>query len=171
MRKAKRIAVPTEQTAASLPEAAENTAQKQRRGRPFAKGKSGNPKGRPAGTRTRATIIAQALLDGQAEALAAKAVEMALSGDGAALRLCLERLVPPRREAPVSVKLPGLAKAADAAAAMAEIIKAAGAGDILLGEAIAFATLLDAYRKTIETAELERRIAALEEGLVSHEGS
>jgi hypothetical protein len=171
MTKPKGAELPPENATVALSQAAENTAQKQRRGRPFAKGRSGNPKGRPAGARNRATIIAQALLDGQAEALAAKAVEMALSGDGAALRLCLERLVPPRREAPVSVKLPGLAKAADAAAAMAEIIKAAGAGDIFLGEAIAFATLLDAYRKTIETAELERRIAALEEGLVSHEGS
>ncbi|MPY76130.1 MAG: hypothetical protein GEU87_17945 [Alphaproteobacteria bacterium] len=143
---------------------AEKTARKQRRrGRPFVKGTSGNPKGRPLGARNRATIIAQTFLDNQAEALAAKAVEMALMGDTVALRLCLERLVPPRREAPVSVKLPSLAKAGDAATAMSAILKAAGEGEITSGEAAAFASLIDQFRKAVETAELERRIAMLEE--------
>lgn len=142
---------------------AENTAQKQRRGRPFAKGTSGNPRGRPFGARNRATVIAQALLDNQAEALATKAVEMALTGDSVALRLCLERLVPPRREAPVLVRIPALTKAEDAATAIAAILEAAGKAEISLGEATAFASLVDVYRKAAETAELERRIAMLEE--------
>jgi len=60
------------------------------RGRPFAKGKSGNPAGKPKGARHRVTLATEALLDGEAEALTRKAVEMALAGDGAALRLCLE---------------------------------------------------------------------------------
>ena len=143
---------------------AENTAGKQcRRGRPFAKGTSGNPKGRPLGARNKATVIAQTLLDDQAEALVSKAVERALDGDGTALRLCLERLVPPRREAPVAVNIPALTKAADAATAMAAVLQAAARGELTLGEATAFANLIDTYRKTIETAELEHRITALEE--------
>lgn len=83
----------------------EKTAQKQR-GRPFQKGQSGNPKGRPQGSRHKATIIAQALLDGQTESLVQKAVELALAGDVTALRLCIERLVPPRKDSPVVVTLP-----------------------------------------------------------------
>jgi hypothetical protein len=63
----------------------------------FRKGRSGNPKGRPAGARNKATQTAELLLDGEAEALTRRAVELALAGDGMALRLCLERIIPPRR--------------------------------------------------------------------------
>jgi hypothetical protein len=59
----------------------------------------------------------EALLDGEAAALARKAVELALAGDAAALRLCLDRLLPPRRERPVAVALPPLHGPGDAAAA------------------------------------------------------
>src|SRR5579863_7358049 len=61
-------------------------------GRPFAKGQSGNAAGKAPGTKNRATLLAEQLLDGEASALARKAVEMALRGDAAALRLCLERV-------------------------------------------------------------------------------
>src|SRR5580704_11696466 len=61
------------------------------RGRPFAKGQSGNPAGRRRGCRNKATRAAEAYLDGEAETLARKAVELALAGNALALRLCLER--------------------------------------------------------------------------------
>ncbi len=70
--------------------AAETTAPKQR-GRPFQKGSSGNPQGRPPGARNRTTLAAEALLDGEAEKLTRKAVTLALKGDVACLRLCLDR--------------------------------------------------------------------------------
>src|SRR6267378_3533082 len=72
---------------------ADKTAGKQR-GRPFLRGESGNPAGRPMGARHKATVAAEALLDGEAEALTRKAVEMALAGDGTARRLCLDRTEP-----------------------------------------------------------------------------
>src|SRR3954462_15113406 len=53
----------------------------------------GNP-GRPAGARNRATLAPLALLEGEAEALTRRCVELALAGDTTALRLCLERLLP-----------------------------------------------------------------------------
>src|SRR6516225_7230100 len=80
-------------------------------GRPFARGRSGNPSGRRPGSRNKATLAAAALLDGEFEALTRKAVELALAGDPTALRLCLERLLPPRRERAVTFRLPGLATA------------------------------------------------------------
>jgi hypothetical protein len=76
-------------------EMATNAATKQR-GRPFKAGQSGNPTGKRLGTRNKATMAAQALLDGEADALTRRAVELALEGNMAALRLCLERLLPPR---------------------------------------------------------------------------
>ncbi len=68
----------------------------------FKPGQYGNPAGKPKGTRHRTTMAIEALLDGEAEALSRKAIEMALAGDGVALRLCLERLLPARRDRPVS---------------------------------------------------------------------
>jgi hypothetical protein len=107
---------------------AENTAGKQR-GRPFTKGRSGNPSGKPRGARHRATLAAEALLDGEAEALTRKAIELALAGDPIALRLCLDRILPPRRERPFRFVLPELRSAADAGSAMAAILAAVASGD------------------------------------------
>jgi hypothetical protein len=67
------------------------TGSKQVGGR-FQKGTSGNPRGRPMGSRNAATIACEALLEGQAEALTQKAIQMALDGDTVALRLCLDRI-------------------------------------------------------------------------------
>lgn len=124
----------------------------------------GNP-GRPAGSRNRATLAAQALLDGQAEALARAAVERALEGDMAALRLCLERLVPPVRDRAVQVELPAVDTAAGCAAALAGIVQAVGAGDLAPRDAARVAGVLELQRKAIETVELEARVTALERRL------
>ena len=95
---------------------AANTAGNQR-GRPFMKGQSGNPAGKPKGARHSATLAAETLLDGEAEALTRKAIELALAGDPIALRLCLDRILPPRRERPLRFVLPKLRSAADASSA------------------------------------------------------
>jgi len=79
----------------------------------FQKGQSGNPKGKPKGARNRTTLIAQTLLDGQAEALVGKVVQLALDGDLTCLRICLERLVPPKKDAPIEIDLPDISAVAD----------------------------------------------------------
>jgi hypothetical protein len=121
----------------------------------------GNP-GKPKGSRHRATQAALTLLDGEAEALTRKAVDLALGGDTTALRLALERIVPLRREGPVNLALPRMHSAADAAAAMAAVVGAVAHGDLTPGEGAAVAALIEIYRKTMETAELEARVEALE---------
>lgn len=122
---------------------------------------AGNP-GRPQGARHKATRAVEALLEGEAEALTRTAINAALGGDVTALRLCLDRIAPARKDAPVAVDLPPMASAADAAEAMAAVVAQAAAGDITPGEAAAMAGLIEAYRKTLETTDLEARIAALE---------
>jgi len=74
----------------------------------FKSGQSGNPGGRPKGALNKATLATQALLEGEAEALTRKVVELAKSGNPMALRLCLERLLPPRRDRPIIFALPKL---------------------------------------------------------------
>src|SRR2546421_6936578 len=62
------------------------------RGRPFAKGN--RPAGRRAGSRNKKTLAAAVLLEGEAEALIRRAVELAFAGDPTAMRLCIERILP-----------------------------------------------------------------------------
>ena len=126
------------------------------------KGVSGNPAGPPKGFQHRATRAAEELLEGQAEKLTRKAVEVALTGDVQALRLCLERLMPPRKDRPVALALPPLEGVPDLTAITAALLTAAAAGELTPGEASELAKLVEAHRRTIETADLERRLAALE---------
>jgi len=121
----------------------------------------GNP-GKPKGTRHKATQAALALLDGEATALTRKAVEMALEGDTVALRLCLERIVAPRRDAPVKFALPRMIGARDAAQAAAAVLEAVATGELTPMEGAHLMGLVECYRRTVETAELEARVAALE---------
>ena len=89
----------TDSSTSEVKTLAENSAKKQR-GRPFPKGTSGNPAGKPCGARHRTTRAAELLLDGEARALTRKCIELAKEGDRSALRLCLERIIPPRRDRP-----------------------------------------------------------------------
>jgi hypothetical protein len=119
------------------------------RGRPF---KPGNA-GRPRGARNRATLAAEALLDGEAEALTRKAIELALDGNILALRLCLERLLPPRREHNVVVSLPELRSSRDVGEVSTAILHAATSGEITLGEAAELARLVAAHVAVLESSE------------------
>jgi hypothetical protein len=103
------------------------------------------------------------LLEGQAEALSHKAVEMALAGDTVALRLCLERLAPPRKDAPVHFPLPRMTSANDAAEAAGAVLQAVSTGDLTPTEGAQVMGLVDSYRRTLEVTELEARVAALED--------
>lgn len=123
----------------------------------------GNP-GRPRGARHKATRAALALLDGEAEGLTRKAVELALDGDTTALRLCLERIAPPRKDAPVQFDLPPMQSAADAARAAGAVLDAVAGGDMTPTEGAHIMALVEGFRKTLETSEIEARVAALETG-------
>lgn len=137
---------------------------KKQRGRPFKKGQSGNPAGRPQGSRNRVSLAVDELLEGQAEALTQKAIDSALEGDSTALRLCLERICPVRRERPISVSLPAIVTAADTVKAVGAAIAAVASGEITPSEGAALAGMIEAQRRAIETMELEERIARLEKG-------
>lgn len=139
------------------------TAKKQR-GKPFKPGQSGNPGGRPKGSRHRVTLAVEALLDGEAEKLTRKAVELALEGDTTALKLCLERLCPPRKDRPIdagAIKLPPL-KASNLAQAQAAVARALAGGRLAPSEADALARVLEAHRKAVEIQDLEERLAKIE---------
>jgi hypothetical protein len=113
--------------------------------------------------RNRVTILAEQLLDGQAEALIRKVIELALAGDSAALKLCLERIIPARRDRPVDVEMPKLTTADDAEKAMGKIAGAVACGVLTPGEAAGMVRVVEAFVRTIEVAAIERRLQVLEE--------
>lgn len=145
---------------------AENSGEKQRgRGKPFQPGQSGNPAGKPRGARNHATRAVQAIIDGRAAEVVEKALELALAGDGPVLRAILDRLCPPRKDAPVKLDLPAIESAADLPAVTAAILEAVAAGELSTSEGSAVTSLVDTHRKALELSEIERRLSALERNL------
>jgi hypothetical protein len=127
-----------------------NAEAKTQRGRPFRPGESGNPKGRPKGSRNKATLAVEATLEAEADAIARKAVEKALEGDLPAIRLCLERLLPPKRERPVAFDLPNIRTPADGVSASYDILAACAEGTLLPGEAKEVLDLIAAHVRMVE---------------------
>lgn len=140
---------------------ADNTVEKQR-GKPFEKGKSGNPDGRPKGSRNASTLALEILLDGQATALTQKVIDLALTGDIQALRMCLDRILPPRKDRPVSFALPPINSAQDAASTVSAVLTAVANGDLTPSDAGEISKLIEAYVRAFETAELAERLERLE---------
>ena len=128
----------------------------------FKPGQSGNPKGKPRGAKNHATKLAEKLIDNQCEALVQKAVEMALNGDMQALKLLIERLIPARKDRPVKLDLPKIKSAQDIINVMGLIVENVGKGELEPEQAKTLATILEINRKSIETAEIEERLLALE---------
>ena len=128
----------------------------------FKPGQSGNPAGKKPGTRHKVTRAVEALLEGEHEALTRTAIDKALEGDGVALRLCLDRIAPPRKDAPVSFELPPIRTAADTVTASAALLDAVAAGDVTPDEAGRVMALLTAHKGLVEAGDLEGRVAALE---------
>jgi hypothetical protein len=147
--------------AEQLPAQIEMNAAKPR-GRPFQPGQSGNPAGRPRGSRNRVTQYLEAFIENQGEALAARAVQKALEGDSPLLRALLDRIVPPRRERAIEFDVTKIVTASDARAASTALLAASARGEISLKEAALFMGLLASHVKLVETAGLEPRVDALE---------
>jgi hypothetical protein len=124
----------------------------------FALGNSG----RPRGSRNKATIAIESLLQGQAEALTQTAIAKALDGDTVALRLCMERIAPAPKDQPVSFGLPKMHNALDASEAAGTVLTAVSMGELTPIEATRIMGLIDCYRRTLELTEIEERLRALE---------
>jgi hypothetical protein len=107
--------------------------------------------------------MAEQLLDDESESLIRKVIERAKEGDMSALRLCLERILPPRRDRPVHFEIPKLNSADDAGKAMAAITAAVACGHLTPTEAAELSNVIGSYVKVLEANEFEQRLRALEE--------
>jgi hypothetical protein len=118
--------------------------------------------GRPMGARNKTTLLVEELLENEAEELTRALIRRAKAGYAVPLQLVFERLAPPRRDRHIMIPLPAISNLDDVLAAQAAIIKCAAAGELTPSEAHSMAALLDLRRRTIESMEIEARLAALE---------
>jgi hypothetical protein len=105
----------------------------------------------------------EALLDGEAEKLTRTAIDLALAGDMVALRLCLDRAIPPRRDRPVLFALPRVETTADVVKATAALLAAVASGELTPSEAAELGKLLEAHLRAIELTDVQERLTRLEE--------
>jgi hypothetical protein len=125
------------------------------RGRPFA---NGNP-GRKPGSKNRTTLVAAALLEGEAEELVGKAIELAKAGDVAMLKFLLERILP--RERLIKLDLPRMEFADDAVEALGKVMSDVAEGRMTPSEGAAVAPLINSCARAIDMADLVKRMDSL----------
>ena len=125
----------------------------------FTTGKSGNPSGRPKGIKDKRTVLRD-LLTPHAPDLVAKAVELAMQGDTTALRMCIDRLIPPLKAQATQTQL-------DASGSLSErgeaILKAITAGELDPATGDSLIGALATQAKLLEVTAIEDRLTALEE--------
>ncbi|GJE42421.1 DUF5681 domain-containing protein [Methylobacterium soli] len=123
--------------------------------------KPGNP-GRPRGARNRSTLALEALLDGEAGEITRKAIELAKEGDITAIRLCLDRIAPARKDRPVVFELPAIETTADLPKATNALLRAVASGELTPSEASDIGKAVDAHVRAIELTDVQARLARLE---------
>jgi hypothetical protein len=131
--------------------------------KPLRNGAERRSLGEPGAAGQKGAAAVQAMLDDKAKALTRKLIERALAGDGTALRLCIERIHPVRRDGAVSFDMPKIESPSDAAKLMGALLAGVADGAIAPCEAGEIARVVETYVKTLEVSQYERRIAHLEE--------
>lgn len=131
------------------------------RGRPFSAGNQFG-QGRPKGSRNRWTLEAQKLLEKYSESVVSKCIASALAGNPHAQRLCLERILPAKRDSAFRLKLGPTKTAQDVSDANEAVMQAVAKGQVPVASGETMARMLDLRRHAIETGELEARIEQLE---------
>jgi hypothetical protein len=131
------------------------------RGRPFEPGNKFG-RGRPTGSRNKSTMALQTMMEQHGEAIVKKTVLMAIQGDKMAIRLCLERLLPARRNSTIRFKLPPINSATDVARSLSKVVQAVATGKLAPAEGELLTAILERLQRNIQTLDLEKRVGALE---------
>ena len=126
----------------------------------FVPGQSGNPTGKKPGTRNRATLLREALAEGEDIATARIVIDKALAGDAVAARFILDRLTPRPRGRAIALKLPEGAGAGAVVAAYDTTLQAMASGEITPEEALSVTRVLDGKLKALKASARSERSRA-----------
>lgn len=132
----------------------------------FQPGQSGNPKGRPQGSRHRATLAALALMAGDLEVITGKLVEKAKEGEQWAIRMVLDKLIPNAKYIPVPLRLPRMEGIGDIKIALGVILKAVGKGMLAPDEAKSLSEVINTLGLAQQVEELEKRLEQMQGGKI-----
>jgi hypothetical protein len=130
----------------------------------FQPGQSGNPAGRPAGSRNQKTLEMEDMLADRAEAAVTKILDRAETGDPAAMRLCMDRVLPTGANRPLALELPPVKTPDDVTAAAGVVVKALGEGAISPRETVHLLTVVERLARIAERVQqMKERHAAWRE--------
>lgn len=141
----------------------ENTGEIQENGR-FKKGASGNPRGKPKGAKHKASLLAEKLFENDIEMVCNQVISQAKEGNLQAAKIILDRLLPPRKDRLINIKLPFINDSSDALEAVRMICFAVGNGEITPLEGEALSKIIEIQNKSIELYDFEKRLQAVEDG-------
>jgi hypothetical protein len=131
------------------------------------KGQSGNPNGRPAGSRNKASIAVENLFLDEQERLTRKCIKLAMRGNMQALKLALERICPPRKDVPIIVDLPKVKKVKDSSKLTSALLKKVANGELTPSQGELLSRMAEKHIKVLQLNDLEARLQLLEERIES----
>jgi hypothetical protein len=106
--------------------------------------------------------VCQDTLESLADPLTKICLSLAFQGNPTAMRLCMERIMPARRQRALHFKLPSTKTLADVAEASESVLSDVARGKLTPAEGEAVSGMLDGRRRMIESQELDQRLRALE---------
>jgi len=133
----------------------------------FRKGASGNPQGRPRGSRNKITLLMESLLQEEAGDLTRKVIEMAKAGDSLAMRICMDRLLPAQKDRPIDLPLGPVETLPQIRAGLSTVVQAISDGSITPTAGETLANVLHLQTEVVSSAELAPRVEQLEEQLAA----
>jgi hypothetical protein len=128
------------------------------RGRQFARG---NP-GRPKGSRNRRSVLVEQLMDADISEIVKAVIDKAKQGDMTAAKLVLDRVAPPPKGRALALNLPAVTDAESVLQCHASLLAALAHGVIDASEAESVAKILASFLRTLDSVDIEARLVRLE---------
>ena len=129
----------------------------------FKAGVSGNPSGRPLGSKSKVSNLVNDMIAGRAEDITKMLIDNALGGDSGCLKLVIERLAPAPKDGHINIELPNIEQSGDLSKAVAMVIFSVGNGDITPQEGQSLIKMFEGWKSAFSLEEIETRINKLEE--------
>jgi hypothetical protein len=136
------------------------------RGQPFSPGNTLG-RGRPKGSPNKAKAPGLEMLNQYSPHLLRKCISLAMQGDRSAMRMCMDRFLPARRDAAIRMSLPKIRTAQDLDQAAEQVTQAMRRGGITPTEAETIMNIFELRSRFIEKSQFEVRVEKLEASMAT----